>query len=476
MRERRDGAWQVGIFGTFDVANYGDLLFPIVAAAELSRRLGAVELRPFSYGAKAPPDWPYAVTSVSELPERAGELDGALVGGGFIVRFDKDVAPGYGPPTPSIHHPTGYWLTPALIALQHGIPVVWNAPGMHLNDVPAWAVPLLELALAESRYVAVRDGPSRDVLARFIDATRIAVMPDTVFGIARCLDSSRPSADCERLAAVAGLREPYVVVQATRYLDPFLDYVRRHSSAFRDFRFVVLPIGPVLGDHEALVGDDLPGLVRLPTWPSPLVIAEVISRAAAVVGHSYHLAVTAIAFGVPVLSSAHLTVGKFTALADFGAVYPLPRVDEIDPATFVERLRRREPAAAARAAAERLERYWDHVAAIIREGRMTSTAAANRFWQRLPGLLEADAERAAALEAELAAERAAHAVELDERRAVADAREAELQRVIALARTEIVAREDAIDALRASPSMRVTAPLRYLMRNAKRIVGNGGPT
>ena len=57
--------------------------------------------------------------------------------------FDKEVAPGYAPPRADIHHPTGYWLTPALIALQHDIPLVWNAPGMHCNDLPAWAAPLL---------------------------------------------------------------------------------------------------------------------------------------------------------------------------------------------------------------------------------------------------------------------------------------------------------------------------------------------
>ena len=30
-----DGRWEVGICGTFDVSNYGDLLFPLIAEAEL---------------------------------------------------------------------------------------------------------------------------------------------------------------------------------------------------------------------------------------------------------------------------------------------------------------------------------------------------------------------------------------------------------------------------------------------------------
>jgi len=71
--------WHIGIFGTFDVENYGDLLFPILAEAELSKRLGAVQLHRFSYNAKSPAEWPYAVTSVSDLPELAEQPHGLLV-------------------------------------------------------------------------------------------------------------------------------------------------------------------------------------------------------------------------------------------------------------------------------------------------------------------------------------------------------------------------------------------------------------
>src|SRR5688500_17008770 len=106
-----DGIWHIGVFGTFDVENYGDLLFPLIAEAELTKRLGRVNVHAFSYHARSRPEWPYPVTSLTELPQMAGSLDGVLLGGGLIIRFDKGVAPGYGPPTPSIHHPTGYWLS-----------------------------------------------------------------------------------------------------------------------------------------------------------------------------------------------------------------------------------------------------------------------------------------------------------------------------------------------------------------------------
>ncbi|RBL67417.1 polysaccharide pyruvyl transferase family protein, partial [Pseudomonas sp. MWU13-2625] len=95
-----DTQWQVAIFGTFDVANYGDLLFPLIAEAALQARLGKVRLQAFSYHSRSTPQWPYPVTSVSELPQLIDSLDAVLIGGGFIIRFDKVIAADYYPPDP----------------------------------------------------------------------------------------------------------------------------------------------------------------------------------------------------------------------------------------------------------------------------------------------------------------------------------------------------------------------------------------
>jgi lipopolysaccharide transport system ATP-binding protein len=55
-------SWEIGICGTFDVANYGDLLFPLIAESELRGRLGAVTLHRFAYHPKTRPAWPFEVT------------------------------------------------------------------------------------------------------------------------------------------------------------------------------------------------------------------------------------------------------------------------------------------------------------------------------------------------------------------------------------------------------------------------------
>lgn len=383
-----DKPWRVAILGTFDVANYGDLLFPIIAERELQSRLGAVQLRPFSYHQRRTPQWPYDVTSVSELPELVDSLDGMLIGGGFIVRFDKLVAVGYYPPTPLIHHPTGYWLSPALLALQHDVPLIWNAPGMHCNEIPSWARPLLQLSLELSPHVRVRDALSREALSALSEQAQVEVLPDTAFGLANLVDLQQPSAEYRQLCKQAGLGRRYLVVHTIAGLENFLQLWKTQGTDLEQWQLLLLPIGPVLGDHESILGDDLPRAVTLPYWPEPLLLAEILGHAEGVIGHSYHLAISALAFGVPIFCSANLHTGKYTALLDYQGIYPLPNGEPIALEWFLERLRRRSPCPRLEAAREQLREHWDRVAELIHQGRRPTRQWMNRLWQDLPNLLE----------------------------------------------------------------------------------------
>lgn len=435
--------WQIGIVGTFDLQNYGDLLFPILAEAELSARLGDVELHRFSYLARTPPDWPYPVISVAELPERASGLDGMLIGGGYLIRFDKVIAPGYGPPAPAIHHPTGYWLTPGLIALQHGVPLVWNGPGMHCNEIPDWAHPLMELALEQSRYIAVRDTPSQEALAHFVDRSRIAVVPDTAFGLPRWLPAE-PSAELARLREAAGLTGPYIVVQAALGLDSVSRFLGKQADRMRSLQILALPIGPVLGDRATILPADLPGLVRLPVWPQPLLLAELIRNAEAVVGHSFHLAVTALASGVPSFSLQDLSAGKYSALLGFDTIHQLEADSEPDADWFFARVGRSAPSPVGVGLLDRVAEHWDRVAEALRQGARAPGPELGRFWQALPRLLEGGPIAPAGV-AGGADPGADH----------------EVGRLLQLARAEIVERDRRVAALESSNSWKLTSPLRF---------------
>src|SRR4029078_12111547 len=102
---------------------YGDLLFPLLAQAALTKRDPRLQIRPFSVNGRAQPAWPFAVSATADLPDAMPHLAAMLIGGGEIVRF----ATGYPVPTPSdANLPVSYWLVPALIAVMAGKPLIWN--------------------------------------------------------------------------------------------------------------------------------------------------------------------------------------------------------------------------------------------------------------------------------------------------------------------------------------------------------------
>ncbi|MFM9195652.1 MAG: hypothetical protein ACKOWG_07925, partial [Planctomycetia bacterium] len=97
----RQPSRQVGIVGTFDVENYGDLLFPLIARAMLERRLGPVDLVAFSPNARSAPVWPYDVRSTLDLPDVLPSLATRALEAGGVPAIVLGLGPPPGPFIPS---------------------------------------------------------------------------------------------------------------------------------------------------------------------------------------------------------------------------------------------------------------------------------------------------------------------------------------------------------------------------------------
>jgi lipopolysaccharide transport system ATP-binding protein len=338
---------------------------------------------------------------------------------------------------------------------------------MHCNDVPAWARPLLTMALEQSQYVRVRDALTRDTLGALAQHADIDVLPDTAFGLPHLIDEQQPSAEFIRLREHAGLTGPYIVIHAIHVVESFMKLFENHPEAFQDYQFLVVPIGPVLGDDPSVIAGRLPGAITLSFWPEPLLMAEIISQAQAVIGHSYHLAITALAFGVPVFCSADLTTGKYTALAGFDSLHALPDPATIDPQWFVARLGKTRPSLAAQAAADQLVDHWDRVAAIIRQGKTSSQPVLGAFLQHLPNLLEAAAEgREPAL-----AESSIKPVVPEPGTLEPPPNLAQQQRIVQLSQ-QLALSDARMLELQNSNSFRMTAPLRSIARGIRNLTVN----
>src|SRR3954468_6429068 len=299
----------IGIVGTFDVQNFGDLLFPLLAEYELRERLGEVTVTAYSHGELAPPDWPYAVRPLARLGQDLDEqgVDLVIVGGGHLVRFDKDVAPGYGSTSAAVHHPTGYWLTPTLVAAAAGVPVAWNALGVS-PDTPAWARPLVTAALEVAPYVAVRDEPSARELRAVASSVNIDVVPDTAFGVARLL-GAEPK---DEMSGVVS--PPYVLVRATPNLRVHAERIAAATEPLQEdgIALLELAISPALGDRGGKLGIGRPLLLE--PGAQPLLLTDVIGRAEAVVAFSLHLSIAAVVQGVPVYRPATAPGEKYELL------------------------------------------------------------------------------------------------------------------------------------------------------------------
>jgi len=350
---------RVAMVGTFDVGNFGDLLLPLIARHELSSRLGA-EFEPtlYSYRPMGAESWPYEVRDLALLPHEIEHFDLLLIGGGQIVRFDQAFPPGYLPSDAGVHHPLGLWLTPALLASAVGVPVAWNAPGA-ADNIPRWLDPLVEVAVRAAAYVAVRDEISASILAEHASVP-VHVVPDTGFGVTRLLPDA-PSEEFTKLARDLGLDAGYVVLQCSTELDgvargvhAVLERARAHGLAVLE-----LPLGPIHGDHPSSP-NGAGHAVTPASWPHPLLIAELIARAQAVIAQSFHAGAVAIAAGTPLYRPKSPTGWKYEALENVERVHllngsSLAREEASDFGSSV-------PSVAASERAAQLARHWDAVA------------------------------------------------------------------------------------------------------------------
>jgi len=319
---RQSAPRSAALFGTFDVANYGDLLFPHVAAHLLGD--GLAELRCYSPrgGAPAWADcWP--TRSIAAFTgDPAPDL--CLIGGGNIIHANPTPLPDYAATfSRSDFTYASLWLGASILAAQAGARLAWNAPGVPTPVEGGWARGLRDLALAGADHVTLRDEASRVFLGA--PTTPAVVVPDTALTIsavwpAETLLAAAQAAFAERGMAVPGR---WIAVHLNnRYIGDDLQAacaaVNRIAAKLRAVP-VLLAIGPCHGDdalaRQAMAFIDGPAL--LVDQPKGLKqIAGLIAHAEAYVGSSLHGLITALSYGRPGMAVARARMVKFLGLLE----------------------------------------------------------------------------------------------------------------------------------------------------------------
>jgi hypothetical protein len=351
--------FSVGIVGTFDVKNYGDLLFPLIAAAALERRDRRIRVAPFSVNGQPQSSWPFEVRTTDEMIGSLPALSAMLIGGGQIVRFDR----GYSTPMPrSAGLPFAYWLTPAMLAALSGTPVIWNAVGA-TTDWPhaAWHDVLLRQVLASSYFIGVRDVVSRDGLAKIAPDADIRLLPDTAFGLSRLWPLDAESPEFTNWRTALGLHGRYIVVQAGQALwkhGAVLDWLMTSMGAINA---VILPVCWNRGDRAEEFPPVKGQAFLSREWLHPKLMSEIIARSEFVLASSLHASITALSYGVPAARAEVTADRKYELLDEFEGVVAIDRKPALS--RLLDRGRRIEPRVIGHA--DSLDRYWDAVAEIV---------------------------------------------------------------------------------------------------------------
>ncbi|MFJ2542616.1 polysaccharide pyruvyl transferase family protein [Microbacterium sp. NPDC087589] len=305
---------RIAHFGTFDVANYGDLLFPRLLEwrlADIADEI--VHISPVG-GIRIYRDVPVS-HSLADVQRAGSEFDAVVVGGGNIIHDNGTNLATY-KSVKSVAYPR-LWLGATQLATRQRIPLVVNAPGV--PKVPGrTAAPLMRRFASRADYLSVRDTYSQEVL-RSIGVPGAAVVPDSALELRDMFTTNAPAnLDVPtRLTETLDSRFAAVHINARYKGGDVASLARRldELSATLQGTIVLIAIGPCHGD------DEFAETVAAQMQSDPVVfgapkavedIAYVISRSCAYIGSSMHGFITAASFGVPgLIVASHAAQHKF---------------------------------------------------------------------------------------------------------------------------------------------------------------------
>jgi polysaccharide pyruvyl transferase WcaK-like protein len=311
------------ISGTFDVGNFGDLLFPIVAAHRL---------RPFGWevlaasptdGASGLRDAAPSIALASAI-DCGNPIDAVLIGGGEIVHaFPADFVAEYVRAGQANQAYPALWYGATFVASLADVPIAWNAPGAPAPFSAPIRESALDPAMAVADYVSVRDEAS----LRFLQpgGGSAALVPDTVADLARVWPVASLAADFDALRQRKGIT-PDDALFAVQARPGGLGNVSPEALAAmitdfarpRGLTPLLLSLGPSLGDAEVLrqLSQAMPIRHILLDDPAGLrEMAAAIANARLYVGNSMHGYVAAACYATPGVIVARPAFHKFVGFA-----------------------------------------------------------------------------------------------------------------------------------------------------------------
>lgn len=295
-------------FGTFEVENYGDRLFPIILEKALASRIDSFQIQLYS------PLGDVATNRIFPIKASKGESlfyseiapQACVVGGGDLITFATNVSVTYRSHWHSQIGPLASCWAISGLRRPSGIPLIWNACGVPSPFTSEQAAFVAAIA-SEVDYLTVRDEQSCVHLCQAGVEREIAVVPDTAVILPEHFpaDSLRKRADEIFRSFGFALGEP-LIFQVNSSLDEgqLMDFViaLKQIKKMLGRPLLLLPIGHcheddiVLAKFKKASNDEFALITeKLDT----ISTAAVIAHSSGFIGSSLHGNVTAFAYGIP---------------------------------------------------------------------------------------------------------------------------------------------------------------------------------
>ncbi len=297
--------YRIAQTGSFDVENFGDLLFSDVFEKQMKKRLDC-EVVFFSPDGCQIPGRNEITHSLSEMHaiQKEKGFDACVIGGGDLIHFGKmPMVRPFISEKEMLYNAPSMWIVPALISQKYDIPLMLNAPGVPANFSDCEANVVRNL-FAGASYLSVRDENAKEVLAKAADREKIQVVPDTVLTISEIFPKETLTERLHRL---------YPDLKEGQYLTAQLNYKfdERDRQAFvntlKEIRketgwdILIQPIGWSMGDVESAEGirQLLPEDFHVCSQHmSQYDLLAVLSHGAFYIGSSLHGAIVSTSYGV----------------------------------------------------------------------------------------------------------------------------------------------------------------------------------
>ncbi|EOZ7528190.1 polysaccharide pyruvyl transferase family protein [Enterobacter quasiroggenkampii] len=308
---------KIAFTGVYDIANYGDHLFPIIFDKIMKMKGLNIKLYLFS------PVGGTQSLSLNEIVYPLNEMeslhlkhnfDAIIVGGGGIFHYASGQQKIKRDSDEFVDYPVfETWVIPSIVAYKHNIKLIWNLLGGY-HDFSPFYQKLTQALCDPIDYISVRDNYTKKILTDSgIEDTLINVFPDSAFMMTECI----PHEIIEKsLKNLRNSDKEYIVYHANRFLpkSAIPDVVKSLDYFYNlGFEIILLPLAYTHDDESILREINQNADSRYTLYEKELNMYEIMSMLAgchAYIGVSFHGAITAACHGKKVVAFDYMLNGK----------------------------------------------------------------------------------------------------------------------------------------------------------------------